>query len=700
MKRRLLSIALCLAALLQLRASDPDIALPLRFDRYYTYDEVVEALQLLQKTYPRLSSLELVGKSEENRDIWALVIHNPATGAEREKPGVYVDGNIHGNEIQAGEVCLYLANTLLTKYGENEKVTRLVDKNVYYIIPVVNVDGRYHFFEDGNTPNTNRGLRRAKDDDRDGLFDEDFPDDLNGDGNITSMRIKDPLGQFKPDPEDPRILVRVKPGEQGSYTLLGDEGIDNDGDGQINEDSEGYVDGNRNWGYNWAPPYVQRGAGDFPLSGTGTRAIAEYILERENIVLVWAFHNNGGMFLRGPSTRAEGEPPRQDVDVYDYLGENAESIVPGYEYLIVWKDLYSTYGDFTTFTSNIVGAYSLVGELFQTESQTYKSKHAGETGGVPFTREQQNREQLEFNDNVALGELYVDWQPYHHPTYGDIEIGGWVKMSRRLPHPFMLTDLVHRTSMAVLFSAEQTPEVSLEVFLQEKVDKDLTRIRVRLTNAKAIPSVSHMVKKNRPIPRRAAGTREKAPWWPSGSGTGTQGWSDSRIPNPPSSLFRYPVWPLRIRIPGLRERDGADRLRQPEGGKKSLELTLLTAQPSAPMDLPELIQTQRDFFRTDRTKSPAFRREQLRLLHSVLREAEDRLYEAIHADFGKSEFETYATELALVYHELKLALRKLGSWSRDRRVRTNLANLPGRSRVMREPLGNTLVIGAWNYLTS
>ena len=89
---------------------------------------------------------------------------------------------------------------LLTKYGENEKTTRVVDKNAHYILPVVNVDGRYHFFADGNTPSSNRGLRVPRDDDGDGLFDEDSSDDLDGDGSITQMRIKDPLGEYKVDP--------------------------------------------------------------------------------------------------------------------------------------------------------------------------------------------------------------------------------------------------------------------------------------------------------------------------------------------------------------------------------------------------------------------------------------------------------------------------------------------------------------------
>ncbi len=142
--------------------SGQEIEVPLRFDMYYSYDQVNEALQALHQKYPELSSLDLVGYSEEDRAIYALTISNPKTGDHLSKPGVYVDGNIHGNEIQAGEVCLYLANRLLTRYGENEQITSLVDKNSFYILPVVNVDGRYHFLEDANTSSSKPSYPQAK----------------------------------------------------------------------------------------------------------------------------------------------------------------------------------------------------------------------------------------------------------------------------------------------------------------------------------------------------------------------------------------------------------------------------------------------------------------------------------------------------------------------------------------------------------
>ncbi len=479
------------------------VTVPLTFDSYYSYDMVVDAVKALNKAYPHLTKLDIVGKSEEERAIYCMTVNNPKTGKELDKPGVYMDANIHGNEVQATEVTLYFLNYILTKYGKNKDVTKLVDKNCIYVIPIVNVDGRYHFFADANTSSSNRGLRRPHDDDNDGLYDEDFPDDLDGDGNICMMRKRDPFGQLKTDPEDSRLMVKVKPGEKGEWTLIGQEGIDNDGDGKINEDSEGYVDPNRNWGFDWMPPYVQAGAGDYPFSGTGLKAIAEYIRKRPNICIAWALHNSGGMYLRGPSQKGLGEYPPQDIAVYDYIGEQAERITPGYQYMVSWKDLYTTYGDFVEWMVGSNGAYGYVIELFQSSSETFKSrkeekraKPGTEEGGMPFMESNDvARERLKFSDHLVQGELYKPWKAYKHPTYGDVEIGGWVKFSSRLSAPFMLKDLVHRNAMAMLFSAKHTPEVELDVFDIKKIEKGLYRVRTRLLNKKAIPSMSYYSQK-------------------------------------------------------------------------------------------------------------------------------------------------------------------------------------------------------------
>ena len=388
---------------------------------------------------------------------------------------------------------------MLENFGKNDKLTEVVNKNAWYILPCVNVDGRAHFFKDPNDPSSGRSFRIPADDDKDGLIDEDYPDDLNHDGSISMMRKKDPFGKYKTDPEDPRLIIPVKPGELGEWTLLGEEGIDNDGDGRLNEDSEGMLDGNRNWGYNWNPPYVQSGAGLYPFSASGTRAIGTWLLNHPNVIMVYAFHNSGGLFLRGPSVKVAGEFPSGDISVYDYLGKNNEQIVPGYRYQISWKDLYPTYGDFTDFADNLVGTYSFVGELTARNTETYSGKAinaADSPTSMLGENNLQERERLKFNDNVVQGELYMSWEKFTHPVYGEIEIGGWAKMSTRLPHPFMLQDMVHRVSAAVIFSAGQTPDVKLEVTDKKSLGKNLYQVTVRLSNSKVMPSMTYQAIKN------------------------------------------------------------------------------------------------------------------------------------------------------------------------------------------------------------
>jgi hypothetical protein len=517
------TVSICLIAAFSHSAAEDSttIGLPLRFDHYYTLDQVYEAVKLLNKTYPDMTTLEIAGKTEEGRPIYVMTVNNPKTGKALDKPGVWVDGNIHGNEIQGGEICLYTMDYLLGNYGKNKEITELVDKKCFYFVPVVNPDGRYHFFADANDPNSNRGLRIPRDDDRDGLYDEDFPEDLDGDGNITRMRKRDPFGQYKTHPEDPRLMVRVKPGEKGEWTILGEEGIDNDGDGRVNEDSEGYVDPNRNWGFDWAPEYVQGGAGEFPFQAVGLKGLGEWALQRKNVCVVWSFHNSGGMNLRGPSRKGLGEYPQQDIAVYDYLGEQSERILPGYRYLVSWKDLYTTYGDSCEFLTQMMGAYGYVGEVYQVETETFRSQKERQPGSRPedegdimamMMGRSTELERLRFSDNLTQGDLYKPWAPYKHPTYGDVEIGGWVKMSTRISAPFMLIDLVHRNAMAVLFTAKQTPEVSLDVTEVTEVGKGLYRVRTRLSNSKAIPTMSYLAQKVKLYPRdmlKVAGAKAK-----------------------------------------------------------------------------------------------------------------------------------------------------------------------------------------------
>lgn len=111
----------------------------------------------------------------------------------------------------------------------------------------------------------------------------------------------------------------------------------------------------------------------------------------------------------------------------------------------------------------------------------------------------------------------------------------------------------------------------------------------------------------------------------------------------------------------------------------------------------ELIQSQRDFFNTNTTKDIKFRKQQLQKLEDVLKANEQLFYDAIYSDFKKSEFDAFTTEFSLIYADIKEAKKNVSYWSRKRKKRTNLINQPGTSYVISEPLGVSLIIGAWNY---
>ena len=190
--------------------------------------------------------------------MWLATVTDFTVGDPDRKPGFWIDAGIHANEIQADEVALYTAWFLAEMHGENRFIQQLLSQRVFYILPSLSPDSREAHFYRPNSTHSPRSGQRPVDDDRDGLVDEDAANDLNNDGHITQMRIRDPNGRYKPHPKYPNLLVPAEPHERGEFTLLGVEGIDKDGDGKINEDGDGFYDPNRDWPWQWQPEYVQR----------------------------------------------------------------------------------------------------------------------------------------------------------------------------------------------------------------------------------------------------------------------------------------------------------------------------------------------------------------------------------------------------------------------------------------------------------
>ena len=210
------------------------------FDHYHSLEEITTYLKAVAAKYDNLATLIEVGRSRAHRTIYAIEITNSATGPAHEKPGFYLDGNIHGGEVLSGEGALYIIDLLLERYESDETIRSLVDTSVFYIVPIVNPDGREISIA---TPENHRWNIRPVDEDGDGKFDEDPPEDLDNDGRILQMIIEDSDGDWEKSEEDPRILARRNKQDSGGiYYRRLSEGIDNDGDGHFNEDR---VEGSR-----------------------------------------------------------------------------------------------------------------------------------------------------------------------------------------------------------------------------------------------------------------------------------------------------------------------------------------------------------------------------------------------------------------------------------------------------------------------
>lgn len=115
------------------------------------------------------------------------------------------------------------------------------------------------------------------------------------------------------------------------------------------------------------------------------------------------------------------------------------------------------------------------------------------------------------------------------------------------------------------------------------------------------------------------------------------------------------------------------------------------------MDLVNKLKAQRVFFETGITKEYDFRQQQLQKLLAVVQKYELEIFEALHTDLKKSPEECWITENGFFLSELKNAIKKLSSWMKPQKVRTNLANLPSKSLIIAEPLGVVLIISPWNY---
>lgn len=457
---------------------------PIRFDGYHGYTKTAAYLQKVAKAYPELTELIEIGRSSMDRPIYVLVVSNMNTGTtidrcitlrntRREnvrnvtpmkpyqgKPGHWICGGTHGNEFTGTEVCLYIIDRLVSGYETDAEIKTLVDRACFYICPVVNPDGVYNSVERGLSQ---RGNSEYTDDDGDGSINEDGPDDLNGDGLITSFRYRDDRGQYVMDNRDPRLMIRLGRNEQTDrqrYSVV-IEDRDNDKDGKRGEDPESGIDLNRNFPEGWfRDQFMPGGSGEFPTSAPETHAIAEFFSNYRNILLAQFYHTSGGFTFRPMGTAPDTQMNGWDRGVFDmvmgkkYLeiigdeipmaflhpdsldeykkelekSENRYAAARGYELPRGWRVSYNeiddkryNYGMATDWAYKQYGVYSLTTELWNPEKDIADFPAA--EGRDRYLQSQ--RTLLAWQDDHYSGAFFVEWKPYTHPELGEGEIGGW-----------------------------------------------------------------------------------------------------------------------------------------------------------------------------------------------------------------------------------------------------------------------------------
>jgi hypothetical protein len=457
------------------------------WNRFYDHAAIGEICRRIAAAHPDRARCGSIGKSTQGRDMWLLTVTNFRKGDPDRKPAMYVDGNIHSNEIQGAEFALYTAWYLTEMADSVAAVNKLLDERVLYLVPTINPDARDHFIHRPNTAHSPRSGLSSRDNDGDGKLDEDNFDDLNGDGHITMMRRRNPNGRFKENPEESRQLIPILPGEKGEWDILGYEGFDNDGDGLVDEDADGGYDPNRNWPWRWAPQYVQNGADMYPGSLVETRNIMAFVQAHPNLAGAQSYHNSGGMILRGPGVPQDEYRP-SDVAVYDQIGRTGEQILPGYRYMIVWKDLYTAWGGELDWFYGAKGILTFSNELFT--PFMYFSKPAANEGRYDDV-------QSRFDRLLLMKESFVPWTKVKHPQFGDIEVGGFKKNFGRVEPGFLLEMDAHRNMMFTLYQTDQMPLVEVDSIQTRALGGGLTEVTAIVANRRLAPTHTQQDVENR-----------------------------------------------------------------------------------------------------------------------------------------------------------------------------------------------------------
>jgi murein tripeptide amidase MpaA len=393
---------------------------------------------------------------------------------------------------------MHLLNRLLTGHknpssgASAEMAARALDTRAFYIVPRLNPDGAEWTLE--TPPRIIRSSTRAW------PFDEEDPyglerSDIDGDGRILNIRIKDPNGPWKVSEQEPRLLERRAPGETGGiYYRLMPEGLFHNFDSltmRARQTKEG-LDINRNFPSAWRIEQEQHGAGPFPTSEPEIRAAVAAVVERPNICGAVTFHTFSGVHLRPPSRHADDELPPEDLWAYQEIGKKGQEMT-GYPAI-------SNYHEFRYHPKEVItgvfddwmyehrGVFAWTTEIWSPQRQAGITdyKYIDWFRDHPFEDE---IKLLKWNDEKLAGKGYVEWKAFKHPQLGDVELGGWDSLyAFRNPPPEFLEKEVAPLGEWCVWQALASPKLELRETRIEPAGVGLSRVRIAVQNTGWLPT--------------------------------------------------------------------------------------------------------------------------------------------------------------------------------------------------------------------
>jgi hypothetical protein len=176
---------------------------------YYSSKSLSQQLAGLAQKDPDLIRVRELAPSRDKRAVWLVEVGVGSEEDRSTRPALLVVAGLEGNDLVGPFTAASWVQRLMKQYREDPPTAEFLKKTTIYVVPCLNPDAIERFFLHPQIELSGNNVPR--DDDHDGLVDEDPCEDLNGDGLITMMRVEDKEGEYILDPNEKRLLLKADP---------------------------------------------------------------------------------------------------------------------------------------------------------------------------------------------------------------------------------------------------------------------------------------------------------------------------------------------------------------------------------------------------------------------------------------------------------------------------------------------------------